>query len=160
MPEIIGIEGPAHGTEPKQSVTGGSVKARLEKGLGTFRTFTEFWQKIRGRGYSHYYNDVYTLDQEITRLINRQGLNCTDSMQLCHALAQEMGYQARYIHVMCKEGGHIRGQIKGHEFKEWTRIDPAAALSVNGKANIGTVWCDYPNAHIENAVWINIDDGH
>ena len=50
-------------------------------------------------------------------------------MELCHALAIEMGYEVEYIHVMCKQGGHIRGQIKGHEFKNWTKIDPAAAIS-------------------------------
>ena len=49
-----------------------------------------------------------------------------------------MGYEARYVHVQCKEGGHIRGQIKGHEFSDWTRIDPAAALSVNSQYPIGS----------------------
>ena len=158
MPEIIGINTPAHETEPKPTLASGSVKARLEAGLGKFNTFTEFWQKIRGRGYDYYYNDVYTLDQEIDRIIHKKGLNCTDSMQLCHALAIEMGYEVQYIHVMCKQGGHIRGQIRGHEFKNWTKIDPAAAIS-SSKAGIGHVWCDYPNAHIENAAWLNIDDG-
>ena len=157
MPEIIGINSTAHGTEPAPHT--GSIKARLEAGLGKFNTFTEFWQKIRGRGYSHYYNDIYTLDQEVDRLIKRSGLNCTDSMQLCHALASEMGYEVRYVHVMCKEGGHIRGQIRGHEFSDWTKIDPAAAISTGTRAGIGTVWCDYPNAHIENSAWLNIDDG-
>lgn len=158
MPEIIGIESAANGTEPIHT-TNGSIKARLEAGMGKFNTFTEFWQKIIGRGYSYYYNDIYTLDQEIDRLINKKGLNCTDSMQLCHALAREMGYEAEYVHVMCKEGGHIRGKIRGHEFPNWTKIDPAAALSTKTRAGIGHVWCDYPNAHIENSAWLNIDDG-
>jgi Pseudomurein endo-isopeptidase Pei len=152
MPEIIGVEGPALGTEP--TLPSGSIKARLEAGLGKFNNFTEFWQKIRYRKYAYYYNSSYTLEQEISRVINKQGLNCVDSMQLCYALAREMGYQVEYVHVMCKEGGHIRGQILGHEFKNWTRIDPAAALSTHTHANIGTVWCDYTNAHIEKGNWL------
>lgn len=152
MPEIIGIEGPAYNTEPGPFT--GLIKARLEAGLGKFNSFTEFWQKIRGRKYSHYYNSSYNLNQEITRIINKQGLNCVDSMELCYSLAKEMGYEVQYVHVMCKQGGHIRGRIFGHEFKKWTRIDPAAALSTNTRANIGTVWCDYPNAHIENGQWL------
>ena len=75
-------------------------------------------------------------------------------MELCYSLAKEMGYEIQYVHVTCKEGGHIRGQICGHEFKNWTRIDPAAALSTHTKAPIGKVWCDYPNAYIENGTWL------
>lgn len=152
MPEIIGIEGPAKGTEPAPTI--GSVKKRLEQGLGNFNNFTEFWQKIRGRGYKYYYNSSYNLEQEIQRVINREGINCVDSMEMCYSLAREMGYDVNYVHVMCTEGGHIRGQIQGHEFPKWTRIDPAAALSTKTRANIGTVWCDYPNAHIENGTWL------
>jgi hypothetical protein len=153
MPQIIGIKGAANGTEPIHT-TNGSIQARLEAGLGKFNSFTEFWQKIIGRGYNYYYNSSYNLDQEISRLINKQGLNCTDSMELCYSLAKEMGYEVQYVHVMCKQGGHIRGQIKGHEFKNWTRIDPAAAISTSTRAGIGTVWCDYPNAHIEIENWL------
>lgn len=152
MPQVIGIETAAKGTEPIRPP--GSVKTKLEAGLGKFNNFTEFWQKIRGRGYKHYYNSSYNLEQEISRIIKREGINCTDSMELCYSLAKEMGYQVQYIHVMCKQGGHIRGKIRGHEFKEWTRIDPAAAISTSTRAPIGKVWCDYPNAHIENGTWL------
>lgn len=152
MPQVIGIEGIATGTEPIRP--SGSVKTKLEAGLGRFNNFTEFWSKIRGRGYKHYYNSSYNLDQEINRIIKREGINCTDSMELCYSLAREMGYEVQYIHVMCKEGGHIREQIKGHEFSNWMRIDPAAAISTSTRAPLGKVWCDYPNAHIENGSWL------
>jgi hypothetical protein len=152
MPEIIGITVAAHDTEPTPHT--GSIKAGLEAGLGNFNSFSEFWQKIIGRGYNYYYNSSYDLDHEISRIINKQGLNCTDSMELCYSLAKEMGYEVQYIHVMCKQGGHIRGQIKGHEFKNWTKIDPAAAISTSTRAGIGHVWCDYPNAHIEIGNWL------
>lgn len=153
MPQVIGIEKAAIGTEPAPS-NQGLVQKRLEAGLGSFSTFTMFWSKIIGRGYSYYYNSSYNLDQEIHRIINKQGLNCVDSMELCYSLAKEMGYEVEYIHVMCKQGGHIRGRIRGHEFKNWTKIDPAAAISTSTRAGIGQVWCDYPNAHVESGNWL------
>lgn len=155
MPQVIGIEGPVYGTEPTTT----PVKSKLEAGLGSFNTFTEFWQKILGKGYLYYYNDLYTLDQEITRLIACSGLNCTDSMQLSYALGTEMGYEMKYVQVQCNEGGHIRGQIKGNEFNDWTRIDPAAAIDVNSQYPIGQVWCDYDNAHVDSDTWLINDDG-
>lgn len=155
MPNVIGIEGAAIGTEPKI----GPVRAKLQAGLGVFNTFTEFYNKCKGRGYSYYYNDIKTLDQEIYALVNRKGLNCTDSTQLAHALALEMGYEFRYVHVQCKSGGHIRGQIRGREFKDWTRVDMAACISVSSQYALNRVWCDYDNAHLENSAWLNTDDG-
>ena len=157
MPQVIGIEGSASNTEPVTPT--GSIKSKLEAGLGSFNNFTQFWQKILGRGYSHYYNDIYTLDQEIDRLIKKTGLNCTDSMQLCYALGTEMGYEMKYVQVQCNEGGHIRGQIKGKEFGDWTRIDPAAAIDLNSQYPIGKVWCDYDNAHVDTDNWLVVDDG-
>jgi hypothetical protein len=158
MPEIIGIEGPYIG-DSSQPTGEGTVQRRLENGLGRFGSFTEFWQKIFGRGYSYYYNDVYTLDQEIQRLLGCASLNCIDSMQLCYSLGTEMGYEVRYVQVQCQSGGHIRGQIKGHEFGDWIKIDPAAAISVNSQYPIGQIWCDYDNAHLTSDDWLVYDDG-
>lgn len=159
MPNIIGIEGPAPGTEPRKI---GSIQSYAIKQLGYFSTITGFCDLIRGRGYKKYYNDIKTRIQTIDAIASNDeedNPNCTDAMQVLHDLAIEMGYECRYVHVQCKEGGHIRGQIKGHEFKEWTRIDPAAILSKYTRAKIGEVWCDYVNAHIEDAPWLNLDDG-
>lgn len=50
-------------------------------------------------------------------------------------------------------------QIKGHEFGDWVRIDPAAALSVNSQYPIGHVWCDHDNAHLTSDDWLMVDNG-
>lgn len=137
----------------------GTIQGRMEVALGQFNNFTEFYNKAKGRGYKYYYDDVYTLETEIVRFINKQGINCSDAAQLFGALAKEMGYEWRYVHVQCTSGGHIRAQIRGKEFSDWTRVDPAACISVGSQYPIGQVWCDYDNAHLESATWILIDDG-
>jgi hypothetical protein len=139
--------------------TVGQIQAQLEAAVGQFNNFTEFYNKSKGRGYSYYYNDVKTLTQEIAAYKNKTGLNCSDAAQLFTALAKEMGYLTRYVHVMCNSGGHIRMQILGKEFSSWTRVDPAACISVGSQYPIGQVWCDYDNAHIETSNWILVDDG-
>ena len=137
----------------------GTIQGRLEAVLGQFNSFTEFYNKAKGRGYKYYYNDVYTLETEIVRFINKQGLNCSDAAQLFGALAKEMGYEWRYVHVQCSSGGHIRAQIRGKEFSDWSRVDPAACISVGSQYSLGNVWCDYDNAYVTTASWILIDDG-
>lgn len=146
-------------TKPVPKRTVGALQGQLEAFLGQFNNFTEFYNKCKGRGYSYYYNDVKTLSQEIAALKAKTGMNCSDASQLFTALAKEMGYETRYVHVMCKNGGHIRMQIKGKEFSDWTRVDPAACLSVGSQYPIGQVWCDYDNAHVETENWILVDDG-
>jgi hypothetical protein len=151
-------------TSPEQDVEEvkrvvGAIQARMEAVLGQFNSFTEFYNKSKGRGYKYYYDDVYTLEQEITRFINKQGLNCSDAAQLFGALAKEMGYSWRYVHVQCQSGGHIRAQIKGKEFSDWTRVDPAACISVGSQYPISRVWCDNNTAYVTTASWILIDDG-
>jgi len=139
--------------------TVGPIQTKLEAFLGQFNSFTEYYNKIKGRGYGYYYNDIKTRDQAIEALKNKTGLNCTDITQLSGDLAREMGYTVRYVRVQCTSGGHIRMQIYGKEFTEWTRVDPAAALSVGSQHDIGRVWCDNNTAKIIDEVWLNIDDG-
>ena len=45
MPQIIGIEGPYDG-DSSQPSGNGTLKSQLEKGLGSFDNFTQFWKKI------------------------------------------------------------------------------------------------------------------
>lgn len=137
----------------------GPIQGKLEVFLGEFNSFTEYYNKIKGRGYGYYYNDVKTRDQAIEALWQKTGLNCTDITQISVDLAKEMGYQTRYVKVQCTSGGHIRMQIFGKEFTSWTRVDPAAALSVGSQFDIGTVWCDNTTAKVVNEKWLEIDDG-
>lgn len=161
MPQLIGIEGSA--TPPNIiSPPEGPIRAYAESKLGKFKSMTEFYNKLLGKGYKYYYNDVKTRKQTLDCVATpnpNDNPNCTDIMQVFHDLAIEMGYQCKFIHVQCEKGGHIRGQIKGKEFSGWTDVDPAAALSVGSRYPIGKVWCDYKNAHIENENWVIKDDG-
>ena len=144
---------------PTVTRTVGPIQAKLEAFLGQFNSWTEYYNKIIGRGYGYYYNDVKTLDQEIEALKNKTGLNCTDITQLSVELAKEMGYQTKYVKVQCQSGGHIRMQIKGKEFSDWQRADPAAALSVGSQYPLGKVWCDNNTARVVVEPWLEIDDG-
>jgi hypothetical protein len=119
----------------------GPVQTIIEAKLGRFTTIKEYYNKMIGRGYGHYYNDVYTLGQEEKMLSQ---LNCSDASQLTYFLAKEMGYTVRFVHVFCvKSGtGHIQLDIKGKELGgSWIRIDVAAAMSTATKAPWGTGWC-------------------
>jgi hypothetical protein len=146
-------------TPVKPSRVVGNIQKQLEEAVGQFNNFTEFYNKSKGRGYAYYFNDVYTLQEEINRYKNKQGLNCSDAAQLFGALAKEMGYEWRYVHVQCSSGGHIRAQIRGKEFSDWTRLDPAACISVGSQYPISRVWCDNNTAYVTTASWILIDDG-
>lgn len=127
----------------------GVLQARLESFLGQFNSFTEFYNKCKGRGYAYYYDDIKTLEQEIVALQNKTGMNCSDAAQLFATLAQEMGYNVAFEHIICQSsGGHIRLKISLKEFgdlgadsRNWFRVDPAACLSVGSQYNIGDVWC-------------------
>lgn len=154
----------------------GALQSRLEAIVGRFNTFTEFYNKSKGRGYKYYYNDCKTLEEEIIAYKNKSGLNCADAVQLFAHLAMEMGYKVAYEHCQCKTGGHMRLLIDGKEFgnhgddsRNWKLIDPAACLSVGSQYAIGNVWCAYAGhqgitkpdgAWIgENLAWMRSDDG-
>jgi len=160
---------------PKRVV--GTIQKQLESFLGQFNSFSEYYNKIIGRGYGHYNNDVKTLAQEITALKNKTGLNCSDAVQLSANLAIEMGYKVAYEHVICSSGeGHIRLKIDGKEFgdhgsdaRNWKSVDTAAALSVGSKYSIGKCWCENgkvislikPDGQFigQNDKWLITDDG-
>lgn len=139
------------------TITRGPIQLACEKLLGSFTTFTEFYNKMKNKGYSYYYNDAKTLKQELTTLRN---LNCSDATQVGVLLAREMGYTARFCHVQCKTGGHIYGQIRGKEFKDtWIKFDLAAAMSTTSHYSLGNVWCSYAPIESYNDPWLESDDG-
>jgi len=145
--------------EPVPSPTSkGHIQTACERTLGSFSNFTQFYNKMKGRGYGSYYNDIKTLAQEEATLSN---LNCSDATQLGVFLAREMGYTARFCHVYCKSGsGHIYGQISGKEFGTgWTKFDLAAAMSKSSMYNIGKVWCSDAKISSYNDSWLESDDG-
>jgi hypothetical protein len=135
----------------------GAIQTAVEKTLGKhFTTIRQFYDLCKGRGYSYYYNDVKTLkNEELLR-----NLNCADATQLLVQLAKEMGYTARFVHVMCKSGGHIYAQLKGKELgTNWINVDLAACLSVGSQYAFGKVWCSYAKPVSYNDPWLQSDDG-
>lgn len=136
----------------------GKIQLGVEAKLGAFNTISKFYNKMLGRGYGNYYNDIKTLAQEIAQLAN---LNCSDATQLLVALSREMGYSARFCHVYCKSGtGHIYAEVKGRELgTSWIRMDLAAAMSVGSKYPIGKTWCPDVPVSTYNDPWLETDDG-
>lgn len=139
--------------------TKSAIRLALEDAVGTYSTFTEFYNKLKGRGYSYYYNDIYSQSVAIKRLKNKQGLNCADSVQLAYAAARDLGYTARYVHIVCKSGtGHIQLDVKGKEFgSTYKRCDPAAALK--SSYTLGSLWCSNGTVISYNDAWLLSDDG-
>lgn len=136
----------------------GSIQTACEKLLGSFTTFTQFYNKCKGRGYSYYYNDIKTLSQESSTIAN---LNCVDSTQLAYHLAKEMGYEFHIYRVKCtvSKSGHVYGGIKGKEFTKLTKVDMAACMSKSSQYIIGNVWCsDAKILAIDEETWLK-DDG-
>ena len=101
-PDTIGIEGKADSGGNTQPSNAGSVQTKLMDAVGTFNTFTEFYNLCKGRKYAYYLDNKYSRDTAIKRLKNKEGLNCVDVSQLGYALAKEMGYEVRslYIHSL------------------------------------------------------------
>ncbi|BBL62446.1 hypothetical protein [Methanobrevibacter arboriphilus] len=131
------------------------------------KNFTEFYNLMGGFGYSYYYNDIYTLSQEIKNLTIGKAMNCTDFAQLGVYIASQFKkdnksiYQTRYRHVNCKSGsGHTQFEIKGGEFNKWTIVDISAKADKNSKVYpIGTGWCLNGTVRGYNESWVLSDDG-
>ena len=105
-------------------------------------TIDEALAKINNRGYSYYYDDVYSNKQTIDRVYNKQGVNCTD---ICHvliniAIALKKYAKVDCIHVRCSGGdGHVRMRITQKDGQVFYR-DGACALSNNGRGAYCN-WC-------------------
>ena len=118
----------------------------------------------KGVKYVLYYNDIYTLEQEITRVEKGQPLNCTDQAQLAMQLLQDLGYKKTMIRIVrgtvtCKSGkayGHVWLQL--YLNGKWTNYDPSAG-SCHGYS-MGQLICTrgYKITNI-NPAWAVSDDG-
>lgn len=137
----------------------GTIQKRIESKIGTFTSFTGFYNKMIGRGDKEESGDTETLDQELSDLA---GFNCSNATQVGVQLAREMGYTARFVHVKCKKsGGHVYGEIMGKEFgsKLWTKFDLRAAMNKKAKAPLNKGWCFDVTPISYNDAWLESDDG-
>jgi peptidoglycan hydrolase-like protein with peptidoglycan-binding domain len=123
------------------------------------RTWEDVCLGIKNRRYLYYYNDVYSQAVALTRLKNRQGLNCTDICQLVVQALKDLGYEARYRHIMCKQGGHIQAEVRGKELgSNWKVIDPSNPLANGGSCS--NLWCAGTSRLLgHNPGWITVDNG-
>ncbi|MDR0913369.1 MAG: hypothetical protein LBM96_12350 [Methanobrevibacter sp.] len=126
-----------------------------------FSDFTSVYNAFGGFGYSHYFNDILSLNEELAGLTNGKAMNCTDFAQVGVYIATKLGYQTRYRHVICKKsGGHTQFEIKGKEFKNWTVVDLAAKADKNARNYpLGDGWCMDGKVRGYNEPWIMKDNG-
>lgn len=117
------------------------------KQFGKVNTIDEALQKVKEKGYSYYYDDVYTNITSINRMKKGLGINCTDSVSVFYHIAKQLDYEVKVIHCQCTTGGHVRLQLKHkkHTSGNWINRDPACVLSKNGKP-LTSIWC--PNAPV------------
>lgn len=128
-------------TKPSESTN--EVYNYFIKVFGSFGdTIDGALAKIGGRGYGYYYDDTYSNKQSIDRMKNKQGINCTDSMQVFYNIMLELIKKGKYkkvecLHVRCSDGdGHVRMRVTKNDGSTFLR-DPACTLKSGGTCN----WC-------------------
>lgn len=171
MPKAVEVKDNINVTKPS-TTSRPKVITDLESVVGgKFNNLTQFYHLIKNNVYAHYNNDTYNFTSELNRLNRHLGLNCADFAQIgMHAIdgLNQMGlkYQARYVHVKCRNrhgrpnprAGHFFLQVIGEEFKTWTNFDLAEAAS--SKRPIGTTMCMYGYAVSSyNDYQLRTDDG-
>lgn len=129
----------------KPSETKNDVYNYFVKTFGSFgNTIDGALSKVQGRGYSYYYDDVYSNKQSIDRLKKGQGINCTDSCHVFYNIMLQLIKLGKYkkvecLHVQCQSGGHVKLRITLNDGSKIIR-DPACVISDNG-LGINCVWC-------------------
>ena len=100
--------------------------------------------KVKDKGYSYYYDDLYSNKTGIDCMKQGKGINCTDSCQIFHNIMLQLIALKKYkkvecLHVQCTSGGHMKLRITKNDGTTFIR-DPACVLSDNGKP-LNAVWC-------------------
>ena len=111
-------------------------------------------QKVNGKGYAYYYDDLYSNETAINRIKQGKGINCTDSCQVFYNIIEQLIILGKYrkvecLHVQCSSGGHVKLKITLNNGSTIIR-DPACVLSDNGKP-ITCTWCT--NTGVINPSW-------
>jgi hypothetical protein len=150
-PAYVGVIAPNNATGGTVAVdTGGKIQKAFEKKLGKIDNLTQAINKTRSLGYDYYLNTWRNVGQgSLFKNIDRLGntpMNCVDYTNVLSNLALEKGYQVRILQIKCKTASHILFEVKGYEFKDWTRVDIAAMADKNSAVcNTGKVcWCTNP----------------
>lgn len=142
----------------------GPITTRIEKATQTKITdYKTLYTAFKKTKYQYYNNDIYTLEQELTRLEKGKGLNCVDHAQLYMKAYKEEKYPhpIRIVRgvVTCNSGkafGHVWCQIQVDG--KWVNVDPSANAAHG--YGIGKLICSrgYKITNI-NPAWAVSDDG-
>ena len=130
-------------TKPQESDN--EVYNYFKKVFGDFGdTIDGALSKVEDRGYSYYYDDVYSNKTSIDRMKNYEGINCTDSCHVFYNIVSALIDKGKYkkvecLHVMCSSGGHVKLRITLNDGDRIIR-DPACAISANGNGYTCN-WC-------------------
>ena len=136
----------------KPSETTNTVYDYFVQIFGKITCIDDALQKIAGKGYGYYYDDVYSNKQSIDRIKNRQGVNCTDATQMMKHVADGTGKYKKVdcVHVKCQGGdGHVYLKITPKSGSVFYR-DPAAVLD---SGVITKVWCTNGTVLAINPSW-------
>jgi hypothetical protein len=164
----VWIKKPSKKSDVTQPSTNGDVVVNIRGKNHKLRNFTEFYNLMGGYGYSYYYNDILSLQQEIQALTNGKAMNCTDFSQLGVYVAGQFIkpnggrlYSTRYRHIVCKSGGgHTQFEILGGEFLKWTIVDLAARADKKSRVySLGTGWCMDGRLRGYNESWVLSNKG-
>lgn len=137
-------------TKPTESTD--TVYDYFVKVFGKVSCIDDAMEKIAGRGYGYYYDDVYSNRQSIDRIKNRQGVNCTDATQMMKHVADATRKYKKVdcVHVKCRGGdGHVYLKITNKDNSVFYR-DPAACLDSGGVTHI---WCSNGTILAINPSW-------
>lgn len=143
-----------------------TASKKLGKALGiTIKDHGTLYIGVQKKGkYSYYNNDIYTYNQEITRIQNNQGINCTDWAQLGMWTLIDMGFPKDRIRIVrgvvtCNSGkafGHVWLQL--YLNGKWVNYDLSGAAAHG--YNMPNLICS-KGAYITNInpAWAYSDDG-
>lgn len=105
-PKIVYINKPS---QLKPITPASNFITKFSKAVGrTITKAADIEAGIKGRRWISYYNDKYDEETALKRLENKSGLNCTDICQLVYKALKMLGYDVRFRHIMCRDGGHIQ----------------------------------------------------
>lgn len=140
---------------------------KLSRALGvTIKDHGTLYQAVIKRGkYSYYNNDIYTYSQEITKIVNNVGINCTDWAQCGMWTLIDMGFPKEKIRIVrgtvtCSNNGKTYGHVWLQIYLngKWVNYDLSAAAAHS--YGIGTLICTRnPKVTNINPGWAVSDDG-
>ena len=136
----------------KPTETGDEIYNYFVKIFGKITCIDDALEKIAGRGYGYYYDDVYSNKQSIDRIKNKQGVNCTDATQMMKHVADGTGKYKKVdcVHVKCRGGdGHVFLKITPKSGSAFYR-DPAAVLD---SGVVSKIWCSNGTVLAINPSW-------